>query len=333
MTKSHPLPFEDSFRFIEINVRIRSDSQDLLRFFKSSYARFHTNIPRAEHDFRVIMKPKDSPYRVAIYSPHHQSKVFKTTQGFVFNEKNIQSGAEEMVMFNGGQLDPISLTETLNLLDNAEGDPKQLFSFVQIALLRSLAILMPQHYLLHGAAVSWHDNALIFAGASGRGKSSLSLALVKHGFKFLSDDVSCVNLSNLMIEPFPRSLNLRQHGLPLLQNLLKAEKINLTQGAIDIETLFPNSIGKTCPLRYLFLLKGFQKKPEIKPIPKRQSLWQTLPLSHTPVSHPAKALLRLAPLFNQIQCYNILVGELDATVALIQQFLEGNQYESSHQNA
>ncbi|OAD19039.1 protein containing Signal transduction serine kinase/phosphorylase, HPr(Ser) kinase [Candidatus Thiomargarita nelsonii] len=330
MTKRHPLPFEDSFRFIEVNVRIRSDFQDLLRFFKGSYARFHINIPRAEHDFRVIMKPKNSPYRVAIYSPHHEYKVFKTTQGFVLNEKNIELGTEEMVMFDGGQLYPISLSETLNTLDNSEGDPKQFFSFVQIALLRTLAILMPQHYLLHGAAVSWHENALIFAGASGRGKSSLSLALVKHGFKFLSDDVSCLNLSNHQIEPFPRSLNLRRHGLALLQNLLKAE--NITPGAIDIEAIFPNSIGKTCPLRYLFLLKGFQSKPEIKPIPKRQSLWQTLPLSHTPVSHPAKALLRLAPLFNKIQCYDILVGELDATVALIQQFLEEKHYESSQKN-
>ncbi|MEN8218238.1 MAG: hypothetical protein ABFS56_18085 [Pseudomonadota bacterium] len=327
MTKRHPLPFEDCFRFIEVNVQIRSDSQDLLRFFRRTYARFHINVSHADHEFRVIMKPKHSPCRVAIQSHNHQYLVFKTTQGFVFNEKNIESGAEEMVMFDGGQPYPISLSETLSILDSSEGDQEQLFSFVQIALLRSLAILMPQHYLLHGAAISWRDNALIFAGASGRGKSSLSLALVKHGFKFLSDDVSCLNLSNHQIEPFPRCLNLRRHGLPLLQNLLKAEKINLTQGAIDIEAIFPNSVGCTCPLRYLFLLKGFQSEPEIKLLSKRQALWQALPLSHTPVTHPAKALLRLAPLFNQVRCYELAVGELDATVALIQDWVE--RYESN----
>jgi hypothetical protein len=325
MTKRHPLPFEDSFRFIEINVQIRSDSNELLRFFKRTYARFHINVPHAEHEFRVIMKPKHSPCQVAIQSHNHHYLVFKTTQGFVFNEKNLESGAEKMVRFDGGPPYPISLSETLSTLDNSEGDPKQLFSFVQMALLRTLAILMPQHYLLHGAAVSWHEEGLIFAGASGRGKSSLSLALVKHGFKFLSDDVSCLNLSNHQIEPFPRCLNLRRHGLPLLQNLLK--KINLTQGAIDIEAIFPNSVGSTCPLRYLFLLKGFQSEPEIKHIPKRQALWQALPLSHTPVIHPAKALLRLAPLLNQVRCYELAVGELDATVALIQDWVE--RYESN----
>jgi hypothetical protein len=329
--KSISLPFEDGYRFLDIEIRICTDSQDLLSLFQDSYPRFRINISRAEHEFQVITKPNHLPCRVAIQSQNHQYMVFKTTQGFVFSEKNLQeqSGTEKMVRFEKGQLYPISHSETLRILDNnhSQGDQEHLFAYVQMALLRTLATLMPQHHLLHGAAVTWHNDGIILAGASGQGKSSLSLALVKHGFKFLSDDIAGLNLTTQTVEPFPRSLNLRQRGLPILRHLLKVKEI--THGPIDIEALFPNSLCSTSPLRHLFLLKGIQSQPKIKPIPKRQAIWQALQLSHTPVTHPAKMLWQLAPLFNQIHCYELIVGELDPTAVLIRHWLEENRYDST----
>jgi len=326
--ESISLPFKDNYRFLDIGIRICTDSQEVLSFFQGSYPRFRLKVSRAEHDFRVITKPSHLPSRIAIQSQTHQYLVFKTTQGFVFSETNLKSGTDKMVRFKKGQLYHISPSETLSILDNnqSQGDQEHLFSFVQMALLRTIATLMPHRHLLHGAALTWHKNGLILAGAAGQGKSSISLALVKHGLKFLSDDIACLNLTTQTVEPFPRSLNLRQRGLPILRNLLTEE---ITHGAIDIEALFPNSVGSTSPLRHLILLKGFQSQPELKPIPKRQAIWQALRLSHTAVTHPTKMLLQLAPLFNQIHCYELIMGELDPTAALIRHWLEENRYDST----
>lgn len=43
--------------------------------------------------------------------------------------------------------------------------------------------------VLHGSSVEWNNHAVIFAGASGSGKSSVAAALVQKGFLFLADDL------------------------------------------------------------------------------------------------------------------------------------------------
>jgi len=313
------LPFEDHYRFLDVSIRICTDSRDLLSLLHNSYARFRTHT--SQHELRIITKPNTLSCQILIESQNHQYQLFKTTQGLVFLDKNLKSGTTTVVRFNREQIYPISSSEILSTLDDrrSEDDPVRFFSLIQIALLKTLSLLMPQHHLLHGAALTWHNQGFILAGNSGYGKTSLSLALVKQGCQFLSDDIANLNLTTHHIEPFPRCLNLRQHGLPLLRHLLKTKEIN--PGPIDIETLFPNSIGNASPLRHLFLLKGIQRQPKIQPVSKRQAIWHTLQLSHIPVTQPAQMLWQLAPLFNQIRCYELIVGELESTAALIRHWL------------
>ena len=328
MEFTSPLPFEDHYCFLDIGIHLRTDSSDLLNFFQNSYSRFRTYASQAEHEFQIITKSNALPCQVLIQSQNHQYQIFKTTQGFVFNDNNLESGTETAVRFNNGQIAPISYFEILATLDNNRSEDDQEYrSLVQMALLNTLTSLMPQHHLLHGAALTWHNEGFILAGDSGCGKSSLSLALVKHGCQFLSDDIASLNLITHQIEPFPRRLNLRQRGLSLLHHLLKTQTI--TPGPVDIEALFPNSIGSSSPLCHLFLLKGIHKQPDIKPIPKRQAIWQTLRFSHAPVTYPTKTLWQLAPLINRIPCYELIIGELDSTAVLIQHWLEKNRYDAA----
>ena len=330
MEFTSPLPFEDHYCFLDIGIHLRTDFSDLFNFLQNSYSRFRTGASQAEHELQIITKSNALPCQVLVQSQNHQYQIFKTTQGFVLNNKNLELGTETAVRVNNGQIDPISYSEILATLDNnrSEDDQEYLFSLVQMALLNTLTYLMPQHHLLHGAALTWHNEGLILAGDSGCGKSSLSLALVKHGCQFLSDDVAGLNLITHQIEPFPRSLNLRQRGLSLLHRLLKTQAI--TPGPIDIEALFPNSIGNSSPLCHLFLLKGIHQQPNIKPVPKRQAIWQTLRFSHVPVTDPTKTLWQLAPLINRIPCYELIVGELDSTAALICHWLEKSRYDAAH---
>jgi hypothetical protein len=91
-----------------------------------------------------------------------------------------------------------------------------------------------------------------------------------------------------------------------------------------MENVFPKSIGSSAPLRCLFLLRGFAEQAAISPVPQRQALLEALRLSHTPVQHPAQTLFRLAPLFSQMRCYELVAGDLDATATLICRQMEAD---------
>lgn len=310
------LPHRSGFRFLNIGLHIRSDSEELLRFFQDSYQRFRTTAP-TEHEFSVQTRLNGSPWRGTFRSRSYECGVLKTGQGFVFCRRDRKTDSEELILFSNGQQQPISHADALDSAetDHTPEDNEHLFSFAQTALLNTLARLLPEHHLFHAAALTWQESGLILSGTSGQGKSSLSLALIKHGCKFLSDDIACVDPARNQLEPFARKLNLRQRGLPILNRLLPKKEI--IPGSTDMEEIFPDSIGGPAPLRCLFLLRGFADQATIRPVPQHQALLEALQNSHTLVQQPAQALLRFAPLFSRMRCYELLAGDLDTTAALI----------------
>ena len=228
------LPYRASFRFLNIGLQIRTDSEEMLRFFRDSYQRFRSSAP-AEHEFLVRTDMNGSPWRCSFRSQSHEYGVLKTGRGFVFRRRDKDTDTEELTLFSNGRQEPISRTDALRNAD-AKYTPKDcghLFSFAQTALLNTLAGLLSAHHLFHAAALTWRDSGLILAGISGQGKSSLSLALVKHGCKFLSDDIDCVCPVSRQLIPFPRRLNLRQSGLSVLRRLLSDKEIRF--GPTDME--------------------------------------------------------------------------------------------------
>jgi hypothetical protein len=59
---------------------------------------------------------------------------------------------------------------------------------------------------LHACAVDWHGQAIVFPATSGSGKSTLALALLRGGFKLLSDDMPILQRQpdgSFRLLPFP----------------------------------------------------------------------------------------------------------------------------------
>ncbi len=69
------------------------------------------------------------------------------------------------------------------------------------------------HAVLHAAAlVDARGDALLIAGPSGFGKTSLTLELLCRDFRFLSDDYAPIDLSTARVEPYPRTVGLLPDG-------------------------------------------------------------------------------------------------------------------------
>lgn len=82
----------------------------------------------------------------------------------------------------------------------------QLYSRMLTALMREIE----SHAVLHAAALVCPDGkALVIAGPSGFGKSSLARELASRGFGFLSDDYAPLDLDAGTIAPYPRAMAIR----------------------------------------------------------------------------------------------------------------------------
>jgi hypothetical protein len=62
------------------------------------------------------------------------------------------------------------------------------------------------HLLFHAAALSYKGRGIILVANSGSGKTTLSLALVRAGFKLLSDEIAALSLADGRLAPYPRCL-------------------------------------------------------------------------------------------------------------------------------
>jgi len=72
------------------------------------------------------------------------------------------------------------------------------------------------HLVLHAGAVARGDATVVVAGPSGRGKSTLTAALVQHGFDYLTDEVVALDPSTGAVRTYPKPLDLDARALDLL---------------------------------------------------------------------------------------------------------------------
>lgn len=77
------------------------------------------------------------------------------------------------------------------------------------------------YYQIHSGGVVKEGRAVIFAGTSGTGKTTLSLALLLKGFKILSDDVNLIDHDLMTIIPYPRNLILKEGTEDLLPGIAR----------------------------------------------------------------------------------------------------------------
>lgn len=142
-------------------------------------------------------------------------------------------------------------------------------SHAHMVILQSIIDLIDNYLLFHAGVISKNGKGCIIAGPASYGKTTLVLELISRGYKFLSDEFCPVRLSDYTIDPFPRSLGLRDNN-PFLErfknvertyikNLGIGKKVLLNYGAIK-----ENSIGAPCKGQYLILLRGSMNEEPIK---------------------------------------------------------------------
>lgn len=74
--------------------------------------------------------------------------------------------------------------------------------------------------ILHSAVIEKNGHAVVMPAPPGSGKSTLCAALIYHGWRLLSDELTLVSISDGMIVPVPRPVSLKNESIEIIRNYI-----------------------------------------------------------------------------------------------------------------
>jgi len=192
-------------------------------------------------------------------------------------------------------------------------------------------------YAIHAGAVVYRDGALLLAGRSGQGKTTLVLGLLQQGMGLLSDEFAVVAPATQEITPYRRSLHVRPGTLeliPELQFLADRPRYALGGGAEwaltpdELEWALPDCLGRAAPLRHVLLLDGTpgtDDRPILTPVPAALAAIALLRGTWGASVNFAGGLDRISRLLDGVACARLRVGVLPATIDCVLAWLEARR--------
>jgi len=192
-------------------------------------------------------------------------------------------------------------------------------------------------YAIHAGALVYRGAALLIAGRSGQGKTTLTLGLLRRGLGLLSDEFAIIDPASQQLLPYRRSLHVRPGTPELIPELafLECQPQQRLGGGIEwslapaeVARVFPGSLASAAPLRYVLLLDGApqpERPPAITPMPAALATMELLRGTWAASRDFTGGLARLSRLMEGTCCARLQSGGLDATLDAIGTWLEAQR--------
>ncbi len=210
--------------------------------------------------------------------------------------------------------------------------------FVFRRLLLHLIINMGRpHFPLHACCVAnERGEAAVISGLSNSGKTSVTAALLRYGYRFAIDDYTLL-MNDASILAFPLGSTLSQKTFTLIPDIepLKAPHMRLSDTdagpwIVNFADVFPivEAFKPLKPTHFFFLVPRFGAQSRLEPCSTEQSLWHLQaarladrkmikPLKCASPRHYDMGLSIAGRLIEDAAFFRVVNGDLGATAALI----------------
>lgn len=220
---------------------------------------------------------------------------------------------DAQLLFRGG--DPVARCQGLDRLAPAV-----------TSLLRQIAVNRQDYVLaLHAGAVTYGDGCLLLPAAPGGGKTSLTAALIRSGFDYLTDELSLIEAETHGLRPVPISLTIKPGSVDLLAPFvpdLPALRTHVREDEQVVRYLLPWDSApparqhQTYQVKWIIFPRLAPDAPaRLKPLPRIEALDRllgealVLPEDLTPAD-----VAGLVAWMQRIESYELPVGRLDDAV-------------------
>lgn len=173
-----------------------------------------------------------------------------------------------------------------------------------------------QYQLLHASAISDGTSALLFAGASGSGKSTTALMAMKYGYSLIGDDHCAVSLGEqprayslynavkLDVKLLTEEFNFLQ---PFVKDAIHTQRIN--KSIINLAEVDSDFISSDTPIKALVCLSinTFNTVPLLQHLPKNKALNHILltTIEQCAWSGRKQMMSNIHTLVHQLPCYHL----------------------------
>lgn len=220
-------------------------------------------------------------------------------------------------------------------LNNRDGwkcprsNPEHFLGLFKLKLMNCLYQTNDAHWMgaVHASAVSNGNGAVLFAAASGSGKSTFAAILQSKGFRVLSDDFSPLALHTQKVVPFPEGISVKNRSLKALQQWypeLKTYGSRLPESNREIFLPLNDShLAKPEPVKAIVFLKYDESCPfEFKAVPNLDAMDRFLQdMWLNPTAEVAQQFLDW---YFKIPCYTLRYSDAEQAVEQVSGLLQNN---------
>lgn len=179
---------------------------------------------------------------------------------------------------------------------------------------------------VHAGAAAAPAGAVVIAGRSGQGKSTLILGLVRRGLGLMSDELALLDPRAGLVHPYPRAIHVRPATISLIPELKALEarpRHELGGGSewsvapAEIAALLGGHLGVAAPLAAVVLLEGTPDptaKPRIRSEFPAVAALELLRSTWAASAVFGATLDAVGGLLATVPCLRLSVGQFDRTV-------------------
>lgn len=172
-------------------------------------------------------------------------------------------------------------------------------------------------HTLHATALEKGGRGVLIPGYSGRGKTTSFIALLRSGYRYLSDDHPLIRRTakGLELLPFPLKIDVTEPTISFFPELRGAPPTMFRQGIhkryFYVEDLYSSGIGERCePAVILFPHVVDCDRSRLERLPASRALEEILP--HSLLVYDRDVAKRefslLSQLVQQVECYRLHFG-------------------------
>jgi hypothetical protein len=175
--------------------------------------------------------------------------------------------------------------------------------------------------LIHAGSVTTPaGEGVLLPAPSGNGKTTLTTALVRAGFRYLSDEAGAIDPVTRRLYPFQRPLILKEGHAQVFPDLYRIGNGSTRKGMRHLrpELIRQEPKGEPCEIRFVIAHK-YQPgaRTTITPISKAEALMELVNNVSNLHRYRGRALPLLAPVARRARSYRLVQGNVDEAVEAI----------------
>ena len=204
-------------------------------------------------------------------------------------------------------------------------DPAELLFCLEKDLCILLQRRRPDLLFLHAAALERNGKVFLLAGDSGHGKSTTAWGLLHYGFKYLSDELSPIELHSLSVLPYPQALCLKTappDTFPFPEDAVLDLGSTLQVPVVALPT---GMTATPCRLAAVFFVRydAALTHPRIRALGHAEAAARAYVAALNLLAHPARGIDAVIRLVSQVPCLSLQASELVATCEAVMDLADG----------